>query len=335
MEKASMACPAAPPSEAAPDGPTPEVRPPLRVLLAAPRGFCAGVRRAIDAVTDAIDRFGAPVYVRRAIVHNHAVVRELEALGAVFVQEVDEVPSGAVLVLSAHGVARSVADRAHDRRLRVVDAMCPLVAKVHREVRRHHREGRYVILLGHRDHPEVVGTVGQLPAGAITVAATAAEIDALPIPPGAEVAFAVQTTFSVDDARVLTDRLAARFDNLHGPSGSDICYATTNRQAAVRALAPAVDAVIVVGEDFSSNARRLAEVAEAQGCRVVQLAPDPAAIDWRALDGCRTLAVTAAASTPESSVAALLEALDLRFSVSRETFGNGEERAAFRPVRIA
>jgi 4-hydroxy-3-methylbut-2-enyl diphosphate reductase len=330
-----MACPAGPLSDTVPAAAAAGARPALRVLLAAPRGFCAGVRRAIDAVTDALDRYGAPVYVRRAIVHNAAVVRELEGLGAVFVREIDEVPRGAVVVLSAHGVARSVAERAHGRRLRVIDAMCPLVAKVHREVRRHHREGRYVILLGHRDHPEVVGTVGQLPAGAITVVASAAEIDALPIPPGGEVAYAIQTTFSVDDARLLVERLEARFADLRGPSGSDICYATTNRQAAVRALAPRVDAMIVVGEDFSSNARRLAEVAEAQGCPVVQLAPGPAAIDWRAFAGCRTLAVTAAASTPESSVAAVLDALALRFSISQETFGSGEERAAFRPVRIA
>jgi 4-hydroxy-3-methylbut-2-enyl diphosphate reductase len=307
----------------------------MRLLLAAPRGFCAGVRRAIDAVAEALDRFGPPVFVRRAIVHNLAVVRALEARGAVFVDEVDDVPAGGILILSAHGVARAVAERAEALGLRVIDAMCPLVGKVHREVVRHHGRGRHVVLIGHRDHPEVEGTLGQLPPGAASVIATAGEIDALPAAAGGAVAYAVQTTFSVEEADALARRLGARFPGLAGPSGSDICYATSNRQAAVRAIAGRVEAMIVVGEAFSSNARRLAEVAAAQGCPRVQLVPDGDGIDWALLDDVRCAGLTAAASTPESSVAAVIEALGRRLELSIEPVGDSAEGADFKPVRIA
>ncbi|QAY79818.1 4-hydroxy-3-methylbut-2-enyl diphosphate reductase [Sphingosinicella sp. BN140058] len=313
----------------------PAPRPPLRVVLAAPRGFCAGVRRAIDAVTQAIDHHGAPVYVRRAIVHNLAVVRELEARGAIFVQEVDEVPPGAVLILSAHGVTPGIAQAAEQGGRRVIDATCPLVAKVHREVVRHHRDGRHVILIGHADHPEIEGTLGQLPPGAADVIASSSEIDALDIPPAGKVAFAVQTTFSVDEADGIAAALGARFADLAGPSGSDICYATTNRQAALRAIAPSVDAIIVVGESFSSNANRLAEVAAAQGCESVQLVAGPEELDWSAVEGRASIGVTAAASTPESSVSAVLDGLRARFDLAIEEIGSPIESAHFRPVRVA
>lgn len=310
-------------------------RPPLRLLLAAPRGFCAGVRRAIDAVTAALEHYGPPVYVRRAIVHNLAVVRGLETRGAVFVEELDEVPPGAILILSAHGVARSVAERAEALGLRVVDAMCPLVGKVHREVVRHHGSGRHVVLIGHRDHPEVEGTLGQLPPGAASVIASADEIDDLPAAAGGAIAYAVQTTFSVEEADAIARRLGARFPNLIGPSGSDICYATSNRQAAVRAIAGRVEAMIVVGESFSSNARRLAEVAAAQGCPRVQLVADGDGLDWDLLDAVGCAGLTAAASTPESSVCDVVEALGRRFALNLEPAGDAAEGAAFKPVRIA
>jgi 4-hydroxy-3-methylbut-2-enyl diphosphate reductase len=305
----------------------------LKVLLAAPRGFCAGVRRAIEAVEDALTLHGAPVYVRRAIVHNLAVVRALEAKGAVFVEEVAEVPPGAVLVLSAHGVAQKVVEEGAARALRMIDAMCPLVGKVHREVARHHREGRHVVLIGHQGHPEIEGTLGQVPAGAATVVADLADVNALQA--RGSLAYAVQTTFSVEEADVLVARLEQRFPGLSGPSGSDICYATTNRQAAVREIAPKVDAMIVVGESFSSNARRLCEVAAAQGCASVQLAADRDGLDWAALAGGTVVGVTAAASTPESSVASVLDALKERFDVAVEEVGDGIESTSFRRVRIA
>ena len=311
------------------------LRAPLHVVLAAPRGFCAGVRRAIDAVDAALLRFGPPVYVRRAIVHNLAVVRDLQARGAVFVEESNEVPSGAVLILSAHGVSPRVARDAAGQGLHVIDAVCPLVAKVHREVVRHHRDGRHIVLIGHRDHAEIEGTIGHIPGGEVDVIGTAAEIDALRLSHDRPIAYAVQTTFSVEEADDIATRLEARFTDVVGPQGSDICYATSNRQAAVRAIVADVEAVIVVGENFSSNANRLAEVAAAEGCRSVQLVAGPGDLDWDKLDGRVSVGVTAAASTPESSVAAVLDALRGRFDLSIEEVGSRSETAKFRPVRLA
>jgi 4-hydroxy-3-methylbut-2-enyl diphosphate reductase len=313
----------------------PDARPPLQVLLAAPRGFCAGVRRAIDAVEDAIAEHGAPVYVRRAIVHNMNVVRSLEAKGAVFVEELDAVPEGAVTIFSAHGVARSVATEAAERRLLTIDAVCPLVAKVHREVVRHHRSGRWVVLIGHRGHPEIVGTLGQLPHGAVHLVAGAEEIAALPIPVSAPVAYAVQTTFSVDEAAAVVAALEARFADLAAPPASDICYATSNRQAALKAIAGEVDAVIVAGESFSSNATRLAELARAMGCPSVQLVASADEIDWAQLRGRRHLGLTAAASTPEIVVTEILNALSARFEVTARDAEAMRETTAFKPVKVA
>jgi 4-hydroxy-3-methylbut-2-enyl diphosphate reductase len=308
---------------------------PLRVLLAAPRGFCAGVRRAIEAVETALAHYGPPVYVRRPIVHNRAVMARLEAIGAVFVEELDEVPDGAVVVMSAHGIPRAVAKEADRRGLVWFDAVCPLVGKVHREVMRHHRAGRHVILIGHRGHPEIVGTLGQLPAGAaISVVASTEEVAALPLAADRSVAYAVQTTYSVDEAEDVIAAIRARFGDVAGPPGSDICYATTNRQAAIREIAARVDAVIVAGADFSSNARRLDEVARAAGCGHVQLVAAAEELDLGALDGATSVGVTAAASTPEETVRDIVDRLARHRAVTVEEVGQIVEAVAFRPVRI-
>lgn len=320
------------PSDAAVgDGPLP----PLLLRLPAPRGFCAGVTRAIDAVSEALRRHGPPVYVRRPVVHNLRVVRALEAEGAIFVQELDQVPEGALVILSAHGVSREVIAEAERRGLRWFDAVCPLVSKVHREVVQSHADGRHVILIGHEGHPEIAGTLGQVPEGAATVASRVEEIDALPIPRDAPVAYAVQTTFSVDDAQALVDALQAHFTDIRGPRSSDICYATTNRQRALRAAAMRADAVIVAGERFSSNASRLAEVAVASGCASVQLVSEPSEIDWTRLEEVRTLALTSAASTPESTVSDIVAALRLRFEVTIEEVEHLVENISFKPLSIS
>jgi len=315
-------------------GIAPSALPSLRILLAAPRGFCAGVRRAIDAVVEALERHGAPVYVRRPIVHNLAVVASLEAQGAVFVEELDQVPEGGVVVLSAHGVQPEVRREAERRGLVAYDAVCPLVAKVHREVARHHREGRHVILVGHEGHPEIVGTLGQIPAGAASLVRTAEDVRALDVDRGSAVGYAVQTTYSVDEARSVIEALEACFPELAGPPSSDICYATTNRQAAVRRIAPLADAMIVAGEHFSSNACRLAEVAKASGCPSVQLVADASQLDWKRLPQSGAVGITAAASTPEIIVSGILEALMERYALSVEEVQAAEETIQFKPVKI-
>ncbi|MBV8688202.1 MAG: 4-hydroxy-3-methylbut-2-enyl diphosphate reductase [Alphaproteobacteria bacterium] len=306
----------------------------LHILLASPRGFCAGVRRAIDAVRSALRVHGAPVYVRRPIVHNLAVVRALEAEGAVFVEELDEVPEGGVVILSAHGVAPAIAHEARRRRLVAYDAVCPLVAKVHREVERHHRSGRHVVLVGHAGHPEIVGTLGHLPEGAATLIRGAGDVAALPFAADAPLGLAVQTTYSVDEAAAVAAALAGRFSDVAQPSSADICYATTNRQEAVRAIALRADAVIVAGEHFSSNACRLAEVAAAAGCRHVQLVADPSGIDWELVPAGGTLGIGAAASTPESAVGAILAALGERHVIRLETVRSAVETTEFRRVAV-
>jgi 4-hydroxy-3-methylbut-2-enyl diphosphate reductase len=309
-------------------------RPVAKVLLAAPRGFCAGVRRAIDTVTDALAAHGAPVYVRRAIVHNLAVVSELERLGAMFVEEIDEVPPGAVIVLSAHGVTPAVAAAARARGAVVYDAVCPLVAKVHREVERHHRAGRHVVLIGHEGHPEIVGTLGRVPAGSATLVRTAAEVAALPLEPGAPLAFAVQTTFSVEDAAQVVQALETRFADLAAPPASDICYATHNRQTAVRAIAEQADAVVVVGAGFSSNATRLGEVAR-ERCPAVQLVADGEGLDWSLLPAHGgVIGLTAAASTPETSVRDVVRALRRRYRVTLSEHRSAVETRRFRKLKV-
>lgn len=306
----------------------------LRLLLAAPRGFCAGVIRAIDAVRDALRVHGAPVYVRRAIVHNLSVVAELEAEGAVFVEEIEEVPEGAVVLFSAHGVSPAIKKAAQQRGLKAYDAVCPLVSKVHNEVRRHQRDGRAVILIGHAGHPEILGTIGHADAERCFVVDNAGAVQNVPLPAATPVAYAVQTTYSVEDARQIVEALRARFADLAEPSSSDICYATTNRQQAIGELATQADAVIVVGERISSNACRLAEVAGAC-CRSVQLIAGPEQIDWDLVPVRGTIAITAAASTPERSVQAVVAAIRARRCGSVGEFEVAQEKAVFKPLKIA
>jgi len=307
--------------------------PERRVLLANPRGFCAGVERAIDTVEQALARHGAPVYVRRAIVHNRAVVERLEGLGAIFVQEVDEIPEGAVAILSAHGSARAVRHAAEARHLRMVDAICPLVAKVHAEVEAWYRAGRHVFLIGHLGHPEVVGTLGQVPSGAVSVIAQPSDLDTLDLPPNSAVAYAVQTTFAVRDAEETIAAIKARFRDVAGPRSSDICYATTNRQQAVEALAASCDLVLVVGDVMSSNARRLTEVAEAAGAPRAVLIAGADGLPMDLLAAATTVGLTAAASTPASAVDGVCAALTAQGFALEETEGLSE-KVRFRSVSL-
>ncbi len=308
-------------------------QPARRVLLANPRGFCAGVDRAIEAVEQALQHNGAPVYVRRAIVHNAAVVERLERMGAVFVQELDEVPEGAVAILSAHGSARSVKHAAQGRDLKVIDAICPLVGKVHAEVEAWYRSGRHVLLVGHIGHPEVVGTLGQVPAGAVSVVSCPDDLAALDLPPNTAVAYAVQTTFAMRDADAAIAAIKARFRDVAGPRASDICYATTNRQQAVEALAPLCDLVLVVGDTMSSNARRLVEVAQAAGCADARLIAGGGDVPADAILNAQTIGLTAAASTPETAIEEVCAVLrDAGFTLEE---AEGEaERVRFRPVSL-
>lgn len=321
--------------------------PPLRVLLAAPRGFCAGVDRAIQIVELALLKHGPPVYVRHEIVHNRFVVDSLTAKGAVFVDELSDVPeTNQPVIFSAHGVARSVPADAKARNLVALDATCPLVLKVHNEAKRHHDEGREMVLIGHAGHPEVVGTMGQLSAGAIRLIET--EDDARRFTPRdpALLAYVTQTTLSVDDTAALVDILKARFPDIAGPMKEDICYATTNRQAAVKAIAPRIDALLVVGAPNSSNSVRLVEVAERGGCRRAFLVQRATDIPWDNLGGIVTLGITAGASAPEVLVEEVIDAFKGRYDVSVEVVTNVEERVIFnvprelrdvapRPVRAA
>ena len=307
--------------------------PQVTLLLASPRGFCAGVRRAIQAVRDALARHGAPVYVRRAIVHNMAVVRELEDEGAIFVEEVDEVPPGGVIIFSAHGVVPDVGEQARERGLRTYDAVCPLVAKVHREVERHQRDGRHIILIGHEGHPEVHGTLGHIAEGQASLVNSVEDIEHLQLSDDTPVSFAVQTTYSVDEAASVIDAIRSRFSDLVEPPSSDICYATTNRQAAVRAIAGRADALIVVGEQFSSNARRLAEVAVAD-CSSVQLIASANELDWGLLPKDGSIGLTAAASTPETSVQAVMAALAERYHLRVEEVQAASESTVFKRLAI-
>jgi 4-hydroxy-3-methylbut-2-en-1-yl diphosphate reductase len=303
-------------------------RPPLRVILCAPRGFCAGVVRAIDVVERALQIYGPPVYVRHEIVHNKWVVDSLKAKGAVFIEELKEAPPGAhPVIFSAHGVAKAVPEEAKARNLFTIDATCPLVTKVHREAQSHFKRGRRIIFIGHAGHPEVIGTMGQLPPGAVTLVGSIEEVEALPHG-GGDIAYVTQTTLSVDDTREIVAALKSRFPSIHAPPMEDICYATTNRQEAVKAAARQVDAVIVVGAANSSNSQRLREVAEREGC-AAQLVADARAIDWQALESVRSIAVTAGASAPEVLVERVVEALDQRFSIALETLTTASESMAF------
>jgi len=305
-------------------------KPPLDVFLCAPRGFCAGVVRAIDVVEKALARYGPPVYVRHEIVHNKYVVESLKRKGAVFVDELDEIPAGdAPVIFSAHGVPKSVPATATDRELFAIDATCPLVTKVHREAQIHHKRGRHVILVGHEGHPEIVGTLGQLPPGAITLVETPEDVARLDPPDAEKLAFVTQTTLSVDDTREVIEALKARFPAIVGPHTQDICYATTNRQEAVKRVAPLVDAVIVVGSPNSSNSQRLREVAERAGCPVARLIPRAGDIAWSDFEGIRRLGLTAGASAPEILVEEVIGAFAERYDVRLETVSTIDENVFF------
>lgn len=304
--------------------------PPLTVLLPAPRGFCAGVDRAIKIVELALQKYGTPVYVRHEIVHNRYVVDGLRAKGAIFVEELDEIPDdGAPVIFSAHGVPKSVPIDAKARKMFFLDATCPLVSKVHIEAERHHAEGFEILLIGHAGHPEVIGTMGQLPEGAISLIETVAEARAFAPKNADRLAYVTQTTLSVDDTAEIVDELKRRFPAIAGPHKEDICYATTNRQAAVKAIAERADCVLVVGAPNSSNSLRLVEVAERAGCVQSMLVQRAADIPWEKLAGVKTLAITAGASAPEVLVDEMIAALRTRFTVTVEDVVTRRERIAF------
>lgn len=307
-------------------------RPQLRVLIAAPRGFCAGVDRAIQIVERALERFGAPVYVRHEIVHNRYVVERLRSLGAVFVDELDEVTDGRPVVFSAHGVPKSVPAEAQDRGLTYVDATCPLVSKVHRQAQRLIDEGRHILFIGHAGHPEVIGTFGQVPEGAITLIESVEAVASISLPEGTRLAYLTQTTLSVDDTAEIVKALKRRFPDIRCPRSGDICYATSNRQAAVKRIAEECEKMLVVGAPNSSNSLRLAEVAERMGvpARLIERAAD---IDWDWLGRPATIGVTAGASAPEVLVSEVIDALAARFDVIAEEADHASERIIFKLPR--
>lgn len=305
-------------------------KPPLKILLCSPRGFCAGVVRAIDAVEQALKVYGAPVYVRHEIVHNRFVVDGLKAKGAVFVKELHDIPdTEAPVIFSAHGVPKSVPEAAARRNFLAIDATCPLVTKVHREAEIHHRRGREVVLVGHAGHPEVIGTMGQLPEGAVSLVETVADVAAFVPRDAGALAFVTQTTLSVDDTREIVAALQARFPAIVGPHKEDICYATTNRQEAVKRVAPQVEAMIVVGAPNSSNSQRLREVAAREGCAVATLVQRAADIDWTLYGAISSLGVTAGASAPEELVEEIIAAFDARYAVTVETVSTADESVFF------
>jgi 4-hydroxy-3-methylbut-2-en-1-yl diphosphate reductase len=313
-------------------------KPILRVVLCSPRGFCAGVVRAIESVERALAIYGKPVYVRHEIVHNRYVVESLKAKGAIFVEELDEIPkdSEAPVIFSAHGVPKSIPAEAERRKLFALDATCPLVTKVHREAEIHFRRKREIVLIGHAGHPEVVGTMGQLPAGSITLVQSIDDIEKFVPRDDSNLAYVTQTTLSVEDTAAMVEALKRRFPRIVGPHKEDICYATTNRQEAVKRVAPAVDAMIVVGAPNSSNSQRLKEVAERSGCPYAVLVQRSAEIDWTKFDGVRKIGVTAGASAPEVLVEEVLGAFAERYVLEVETVSAAEEGMFFplpRPLR--
>jgi 4-hydroxy-3-methylbut-2-en-1-yl diphosphate reductase len=302
---------------------------PLKILLAGPRGFCAGVDRAIQIVELAIEKHGAPVYVRHEIVHNRYVVEDLETKGAVFVEELDEVPEGVPVVFSAHGVPKSVFSEADERKMYYLDATCPLVTKVHVDAARHEKEGKDLILIGHAGHPEVIGTMGQLRNGEMILVENAQQAETVEVPDPDNLAFVTQTTLSVDDTSEIIDILQRRFPKIEAPRKEDICYATTNRQAAVKKLADECDAMIVLGAPNSSNSNRLAEVALTVGCPKSALIQRIAEMEDGWLDGVSTLGVTAGASAPEILVQELIDALSEQFDVTVEERNIIDENVTF------
>jgi len=308
--------------------------PPLTLYLAAPRGFCAGVDRAIKIVELALQKWGAPVYVRHEIVHNKFVVDALRDQGAVFVEELSDCPPDRPVIFSAHGVPKSVPAEAQARQMIAVDATCPLVTKVHNEAARHHENGLQLVMIGHAGHPETIGTMGQLPPGEVLLVETEADIATLTVRDPAKLAYITQTTLSVDDTAGIAAALLARFPAIQAPAHEDICYATTNRQMAVKAIAPKIDALLVIGAPNSSNSMRLVEVGRTAGCPYAQLVQRAADIDWRALQGIRTLGLTAGASAPEVLVNEVIDAFRIRFAVTVELVETAQEHIEFKVPRV-
>jgi len=304
-------------------------------LLAAPRGFCAGVDRAIQIVEKALEKYGAPVYVRHEIVHNKFVVENLRQKGAIFVEELDEIPDdGRPVIFSAHGVPKRVPQEAGERQMFFIDATCPLVSKVHKEAEKHYAKGRQIILIGHAGHPEVEGTMGQLPEGAVLLVETAADVQVLQVDDPDNLAYCTQTTLSVDDTADVVEALQAKFPTIDKPHKEDICYATTNRQAAVKAIAPKAQALMVIGAPNSSNSNRLVEVGAAYGCEKSILVQRAGDIDWNWLGGIDTLGLTAGASAPEILVDEVIEAARARYDVSVEEVPITEESVVFNIPRV-
>jgi 4-hydroxy-3-methylbut-2-enyl diphosphate reductase len=309
-------------------------KPPLTIYLAAPRGFCAGVDRAIKIVEMALEKWGPPVYVRHEIVHNRFVVDDLKAKGAVFVEELDDCPNDRPVIFSAHGVPKAVPAEAARREMIYVDATCPLVSKVHIEAARHHENGLQMIMIGHKGHPETIGTMGQLPEGEVLLVETVEDVDKVEVRDPDKLAFVTQTTLSIDDTADIVAALQARFPNIVGPHKEDICYATTNRQEAVKAMAPKADAMLVVGAPNSSNSKRLVEVGARAGCRYSQLVQRATDIDWRALEGIATLGITAGASAPEVLVNEVIDAFRDRYDVTVEMVETAKEDVEFKVPRV-
>ena len=309
-------------------------KPPLTIHLAAPRGFCAGVDRAIKIVEMALEKWGAPVFVRHEIVHNKYVVDDLRAKGAVFVEELEDCPLDRPVIFSAHGVPKSVPAAAQARQMLFVDATCPLVSKVHIEAARHHENGLQMIMIGHEGHPETIGTMGQLPEGEVLLVETVEDVAHVDVRDPARLAFVTQTTLSVDDTADIVAALKARFPAIVGPHKEDICYATTNRQEAVKAMAPLCDAMLVVGAPNSSNSKRLVEVGARAGCGYAKLVQRATDIDWRALEGIASLGITAGASAPEVLVNEVIDAFRDRFDVTIKPVITAEENVEFKVPRV-
>jgi 4-hydroxy-3-methylbut-2-enyl diphosphate reductase len=309
-------------------------KPPLTLYLAAPRGFCAGVDRAIKIVEMALEKWGAPVYVRHEIVHNKFVVDGLRAKGAVFVEELDECPPDRPVIFSAHGVPKSVPADAEARQMIYVDATCPLVSKVHIEAARHAENGLQMIMIGHEGHPETIGTMGQLPEGEVLLVETVADVAQVEVRNPLRLAYVTQTTLSIDDTSDIVAALKARFPAIVGPHKEDICYATTNRQEAVKAIAPDCDALLVVGAPNSSNSRRLVEVASKNGCPYAQLVQRASDIDWRALEGIRSVGITAGASAPEVLIDEVVGAFSDHFDVTIKKVETAQEHVEFKVPRV-
>ncbi len=309
-------------------------KPPLTLYLAAPRGFCAGVDRAIKIVEMALEKWGPPVYVRHEIVHNRYVVDGLREKGAVFVEELDDCPDDRPVIFSAHGVPRAVPAEAARREMIYVDATCPLVSKVHIEAARHSENGLQMVMIGHAGHPETLGTMGQLPEGEVILVETVEDVARIEPRDPEKLAFITQTTLSVDDTADIVAALEARFPAIIGPHKEDICYATTNRQAAVKAMAPKADAMLVIGAPNSSNSQRLVEVGRTAGCRYAQLVQRAAEVNWRALEGIRSVGITAGASAPEDLVNEVIAAFRDRFDVTVEQVETAVETVEFKVPRV-